>query len=97
MLSPIRAPPRLAGASIEATLASNVVAFTHSRAWWIATCLLSGQIFLLMKVGVPQHKRGSIYDDLPEERYHFPRFHIRQVEAAVGDFVVYYEPQAGRV
>jgi putative restriction endonuclease len=57
----------------------------------IATCLLAGQIFLLMKV-VFTHKRGSIYDDLPEERYHFPRSYIRQVEAAVGDFVVYYEP-----
>jgi putative restriction endonuclease len=38
------------------------------------------------------HKVSSVYDDLPEERYHFPRDYLRQVEAAVGDFVVYYEP-----
>ncbi len=38
------------------------------------------------------HKAGSVYDDLPEERYHFPRDYLRQAEAAVGDFVVYYEP-----
>lgn len=33
------------------------------------------------------------YDDLPEERYHFPRAYLRQVEAAVGDWIVYYEPR----
>jgi putative restriction endonuclease len=33
------------------------------------------------------------YDDLPEERYHFPRTYIRQVEAALGDWIVYYEPR----
>lgn len=38
------------------------------------------------------HKAISLYDDLPEERYHFPASYLRQVEAAVGDFVVYYEP-----
>ena len=38
------------------------------------------------------HKAGSIYDDLPEERYHFPAAYLRQVEAVVGDLVVYYEP-----
>jgi putative restriction endonuclease len=31
------------------------------------------------------------YDDLPEFRYHFPRTYLRQVEAAVGDWIVYYE------
>ncbi len=39
------------------------------------------------------HKPGSIYDDLPEERYHFPRTYLRQVEATLGDFFVYYEPR----
>ncbi len=39
------------------------------------------------------HKPGSIYDDLPEERYHFPRTYLRQVQAAQGDFIVYYEPR----
>ena len=37
-------------------------------------------------------KAGSIYDDLPEERYHFPETYLRQAEATVGDFVIYYEP-----
>jgi putative restriction endonuclease len=41
------------------------------------------------------HKAGSIYDDLPEERYHFPEIYLRQVEATIGDFIIYYEP--GRV
>ena len=29
---------------------------------------------------------------MPEERYHFPAAYLRQVEAAVGDFILYYEP-----
>ena len=33
------------------------------------------------------------YDDLPEERYHFPQTYLRQVEAALGDWIVYYEPR----
>ena len=33
------------------------------------------------------------YDDLPEQRYHFPRTYLRQVEAALQDWVVYYEPR----
>ena len=33
------------------------------------------------------------YDDLPEERYHFPHTYLRQVQAAVGDWVIYYEPR----
>ena len=33
------------------------------------------------------------YDDLPEQRYHFPRTYMRQVEAALGDWVIYYEPR----
>jgi putative restriction endonuclease len=41
------------------------------------------------------HKAASVYDDLPEERYHFPETYLRQVEATVGDFVIYYEP--GRI
>ncbi len=38
-------------------------------------------------------KVDPTYDDLPEERYHFPRAYLRQVEAAKGDFVIYYEPR----
>lgn len=33
------------------------------------------------------------YDDLPEFYYHFPRTYIRQAEAALGDWVIYYEPR----
>jgi putative restriction endonuclease len=33
------------------------------------------------------------YDDLPEQRYHFPRTYLRQVEAARQDWVIYYEPR----
>jgi putative restriction endonuclease len=38
-------------------------------------------------------KRGSGYDDVVEERYHFPSTYLAQVEKAVGDFIVYYEPR----
>jgi putative restriction endonuclease len=38
-------------------------------------------------------KSDPTYDDLPEQRYHFPRTYLRQVEAALGDWVVYYEPR----
>jgi putative restriction endonuclease len=38
-------------------------------------------------------KMDPTYDDLPEERYHFPRTYLRQVEGAVGDWIVYYEPR----
>ncbi len=33
------------------------------------------------------------YDDLPEARYHFPATYLRQAEAAIGDWIVYYEPR----
>lgn len=33
------------------------------------------------------------YDDLPEQRYHFPKTYLRAVEAARGDWIVYYEPR----
>jgi len=36
---------------------------------------------------------GSTYDDLPEFRYHFPRTYLNQVQAAVDDWIVYYEPR----
>lgn len=36
---------------------------------------------------------SSAYDDLIEERYHFPRTYLRQVEAAVGNLIIYYEPR----
>lgn len=33
----------------------------------------------------------SIYDDLPEERYHYPRQYAGRVERAKGDWIIYYE------
>jgi putative restriction endonuclease len=40
---------------------------------------------------------GSRYDDLPEERYHFPTgLYLRQVEEALGDLILYYEPRRNR-
>jgi putative restriction endonuclease len=38
-------------------------------------------------------KVDPAYDDLPEERYHFPRTYLRQVQDTVGDWIVYYEPR----
>ncbi len=38
-------------------------------------------------------KRESVYDDLVEFRYHFPRSYLNQVEQTVGDWIVYYEPR----
>jgi putative restriction endonuclease len=40
-------------------------------------------------------KVGSGYDDVVEERYHFPRRYLRTVEQALGDLIVYYEPKRG--
>jgi putative restriction endonuclease len=36
---------------------------------------------------------NSIYDDLPEERYHFPQQYLKRIEATVGDWIIYYEPR----
>jgi putative restriction endonuclease len=36
---------------------------------------------------------GSVYDDLPELRYHFPRTYLNQIQAVEGDWIVYYEPR----
>lgn len=38
-------------------------------------------------------KVDPTYDDLPEQRYHFPRTYLRQVEAARSDWIIYYEPR----
>jgi putative restriction endonuclease len=38
------------------------------------------------------HRADSIYEDVPDERYDFPRTYLRAVEAGVGDWAVYYEP-----
>jgi len=38
-------------------------------------------------------KVDPTYDDLPEQRYHFPRTYLRAVEAARRDLIIYYEPR----
>ena len=38
------------------------------------------------------HYPDSIYDDLPESRYHYPAQYRSKVEKLVGDYIVYYEP-----
>lgn len=35
----------------------------------------------------------SIYDDMIEYRYHFPKTYLNQIEAALEDWVIYYEPR----
>jgi putative restriction endonuclease len=46
-----------------------------------------------MSKAVLTTKLVPTYDDLPEQRYHFPRTYLRQVEAARGDWIVYCEPR----
>ncbi|MGE0822512.1 MAG: HNH endonuclease [Candidatus Binatia bacterium] len=46
-----------------------------------------------MAKGVFTTKANPTYDDLPEDRYHFPRTYLNQVKATVGDWIVYYEPR----
>ena len=38
-------------------------------------------------------KVDPAYDDLPEQRYHFPRTYLNAVRAALDDWIVYYEPR----
>lgn len=32
------------------------------------------------------------YDDLPEQRYHFPKRYLKAMARVVGDWIIYYEP-----
>lgn len=38
-------------------------------------------------------KINPAYDDLPEYQYHFPKTYLRQVERALNDWIIYYEPR----
>lgn len=38
-------------------------------------------------------KVDPAYDDLPEQRYHFPRTYLRAARGALKDWIVYYEPR----
>jgi putative restriction endonuclease len=39
--------------------------------------------------------RASRYDDILEERYHFPRRYLERVQQTEGDWIIYYEPRRG--
>lgn len=45
-----------------------------------------------MSFGIFMHKDGSIYDDIPEVHYQFPKPYLARAERFVGDWVVYLEP-----
>jgi len=45
-----------------------------------------------MPFGVFMHKDGSIYDDIPEVHYQFPKMYLSRAQETVGDWVVYREP-----
>lgn len=40
-------------------------------------------------------RADTAYKDIREEQYHFPRTYLRQVEQALNDWIVYYEPRRG--
>lgn len=50
-----------------------------------------------MAHGVFIHKDGSIYDDSPAIRYHFPKQYLDRANACLGDWIVYYEPVKERM
>lgn len=45
-----------------------------------------------MAFGVFMHKDGSIYDDIPELHYQFPKGYLSRAKQMVGDWIVYREP-----
>lgn len=45
-----------------------------------------------MAFGVFIHRTDSIYDDVPSERYQFPRQYLKRVQQCEGDWIVYLEP-----
>ncbi|UOR08368.1 hypothetical protein LCM18_08980 [Qipengyuania flava] len=45
-----------------------------------------------MTFGVFMHKDGSLYDDIPEVHYQFPKSYLSRAEQMIGDWIVYREP-----
>ena len=41
------------------------------------------------------HREDSRYDDVPTERYQFPRQYLSRASQFVGDWIIYYEPRRG--
>lgn len=48
-----------------------------------------------MVKGIFAHRPDSIYDDLPETRYQFPKTYKSRVDKLIGDWIIYYEPRGG--
>lgn len=46
-----------------------------------------------MVFGVFIHRTDSIYDDVPSERYQFPKQYLTRVQQCVDDWIVYLEPR----
>ena len=50
-----------------------------------------------MTKAVFMRKRGqTVFDDVPWERYHFPKMYLAEAEQTVGDWIVYYETSRNR-
>lgn len=49
-------------------------------------------MFHCMAFGVFMHRADSIYDDVPSERYQFPKQYLSRVQQCEGDWIVYLEP-----
>ena len=45
-----------------------------------------------MAFGVFIHRTDSIYDDVPSERYQFPKQYLTRAQQFMGDWIVYLEP-----
>lgn len=45
-----------------------------------------------MAFGVFIHRTDSIYDDVPSERYQFPKQYLTRVQQFEGDWIIYLEP-----
>ncbi|GAA6209340.1 HNH endonuclease [Cognatishimia sp. WU-CL00825] len=45
-----------------------------------------------MTFGVFIHRTDSVYDDVPSERYQFPKKYLTRVQQCQGDWIVYLEP-----
>lgn len=45
-----------------------------------------------MAFGVFIHRTDSIYDDVPSERYQFPKQYLTRVQRCKGDWIIYLEP-----
>lgn len=49
-----------------------------------------------MAFGVFIHRTDSIYDDIPSERYQFPRQYLTRARNCEGDWIIYLEPSKVR-